>query len=133
MVISVVPRIVTRYMRSAYNAMKTRDKTISEIVAENYFNADKFSLETDVMVFGHTHVADRFPKPQDRASRPAFAVKGRLPFFVNTGCWVAGDPGVPCNTFATIDTDGIYLFQWLDGSITYLMHFGVDEIRAGYP
>lgn len=133
MVITIVPRIVTRYMRDVYNTMKSRDKTISEIVADNYFNADKYSLETDVMVFGHTHVADRYPKPEDRHSLPVTAATGRLPFFVNTGCWVAGDPGVPCNTFATIDTDGIFLFQWLDGNIKYLMHFSTDEIRAGYP
>jgi UDP-2,3-diacylglucosamine pyrophosphatase LpxH len=132
MVISIVPRIVTRYMRYAYNSMKSRDKTIREIVEENYFNADKYSLETDVVVFGHTHVADRFPKPEDKISLPATAATVRLPFFVNTGCWVSGDAGVPCNTFATIDTDGIYLFQWLDGNITYLMHFGLDEIRKGY-
>jgi UDP-2,3-diacylglucosamine pyrophosphatase LpxH len=132
MVISVVPRIITRSMRFAYDSFKTRDKTISEIVAQNYFSAGKYTLETDVIVFGHTHVADRYPKPEDLHSLPATMATNRLPFFVNTGCWVSGDAGVPCNTFATIDTDGIYLFQWLDGKIMYLMHFGPGEIRAGY-
>jgi UDP-2,3-diacylglucosamine pyrophosphatase LpxH len=135
MVTSVVPRIVTRFMRKAYNSLKTKEMTISEIVANNLFKSDLYSktLETDVIVFGHTHMADRYPKPEDRLSLPAIAAKVRLPFFVNTGCWVSGDAVVHSNTFVTIDNDGIYLFQWLDGNITYLMHFGTDEIRAGYP
>lgn len=60
-VMTSIPRVFAYAKREVYNWIKPRDMTIEEIAGKDdysqwrYFMPDKYTLTSDVLIFGHTH------------------------------------------------------------------------------
>lgn len=99
--------IITRSQRKFWKLVKPKDKTVKEVIRNgSYYKENDDKMENiDVVVFGHTHLADSY----------FFEEKKRL--FVNTGAWVKvqnndQDSTRYENTFAYIDNKGISVLSW---------------------
>jgi Predicted ICC-like phosphoesterases len=95
--------------------IKTKTATIETIIEEGFWNPiDGNNILADVVVFGHTHVAD------DSKERYLKKYHKR---FINSGSWgekntvTSGNPKCKANTFVYIDENGPILFYWPHGGV----------------
>lgn len=117
--LSSIPGVVASTQRKFYNLLKSKDKTVEQIIHNGYYRKDKDTIRADVVVFGHTHFADFFGPNTD--------TKNRL--FINSGCWYGKDKFIDkkkrySNTFVYIDEGGAYILRWCgSGNIECLEAF----------
>ncbi len=145
-IVCCIPRIVTSLMRKIYETvLKSRDLFIRDMIREGHFRPEEDTESCDVIVFGHTHVADClyvlkgdpgrtpgfiqecFPRDCDREPIDKAVEKPKL--LVNTGSWqYSGDRYT--NTFAYIDKTGMSLLSYArGGTMTCLCRLTSAEIR----
>jgi len=108
---SSVPGVVAKIQRRIYDFNKPKDKTAQQIIEDGYYQSNKDTTPSNVIVFGHTH----FP-----SSYRGEEASGKL--FINTGSWVGCDEKIDekqrySNTFVYLDENGAYIMQWKDGSV----------------
>ena len=60
---------------------KPKFKTVKEVIEDGYYQEQKDNIDTDVIVFGHTHFAGSYEIKKE--------TKRKL--FLNSGCWVGED------------------------------------------
>ncbi len=104
-----LPRIFTYLQTRVWQHLKRRlakkpkYKNISHIVKEGYYDRGKDTIVADVVIYGHTHIAEISP-PEVRARL------GKA--FVNTGSWVEDAQQNEKNTVVCIDENGLLLLKW---------------------
>jgi UDP-2,3-diacylglucosamine pyrophosphatase LpxH len=139
--VSGIPKIIASGMRGFYNfALKSRDLNLEEMVQNDHFRPDEDRIESDVIVFGHTHLADclfvlessHIKGCWERGQKEKYTGKDvtNPKLLVNTGSWEYDDTRYT-NTFAYIDDKGISLMSYRKGGkITCLCHLTEGEIRS---
>jgi UDP-2,3-diacylglucosamine pyrophosphatase LpxH len=95
-------KLIARYQGPAWKLLlRPRDKTVKQVIDEGYYNESYDKMNVDVVVFGHTHIADWY------------YLKSKKRLFINTGAWVNEKDGRHLNTFAYIDENCINILSWL--------------------
>jgi hypothetical protein len=123
--ISSIPGVVVHLQRIVYDLIKSKDKTVEEIINSGYYKKDKDTIDADVVVFGHTHFAGSYILNEDKRSKT----------FINTGCWIGKDDVINgkqryANTFVYIDENGAYIMKWQGcGNIRFIEAF--PEVNSG--
>ncbi|MFZ2410236.1 MAG: hypothetical protein WAW23_01565 [Candidatus Methanoperedens sp.] len=123
--ISSFPGVVVHLQRIVYDMIKSKDKTVEEIINSGYYKKDKDTIVADVVVFGHTHFAGSYGPNADIGNKT----------FINTGCWVGKDDVIKgkqryANTFVYIDESGAYIMKWQGcGNIRCIEAF--PEVNSG--
>ena len=106
--LSSIPGIVSHTQRKIYNSTKPKFKIVKEVIEDGYYQEQKDNIDTDVIVFGHTHFAGSYEIKKE--------TKRKL--FLNSGCWVGEDAELSgnmryVNTFIYLDESGAYTLRWL--------------------
>ncbi|VVB93492.1 Calcineurin-like phosphoesterase superfamily domain protein [uncultured archaeon] len=123
--ISSIPGVVVHLQRIVYDMIKSKDKTVEEIINSGYYKKNKDTIDADVVVFGHTHFAGSYGPNADIGNKT----------FINTGCWIGKDDVINgkqryANTFVYIDGSGAYIMKWLGcGNIRCIEAF--PEVKSG--
>ncbi len=125
-----LPTLFAWIKKPAYRLFGGRNRSTEEIY-RTAVHGRLYRYRAEVLVFGHTHVAESFPK--DRAGlRDAWDRDEEKPvLMMNTGSWVSeGDQRNDC--FVYIDHDGVASMRWDDGAslIVCTSHFPANEILA---
>jgi len=143
-IVVAIPCIIAVGKRKFYDiAIATRAKCIKELIDDGSFNFERFSLQSEVFVFGHTHKTDilsvndylnkhhqkkdkkwkkRVQKIEEILRKKPEGRKITPPvYLLNTGSWVNDpDPGKSqqrpedVDTFVCIDSRGASLMKWYD-------------------
>ncbi len=105
--ISSIPGVVVHFQRIIYDTIKSKDKTVEDIINNEYYKKEKDTINANVVVFGHTHFAGSYILNEDKINK----------IFINTGCWVGKDEVIKgkqrhTNTFVYIDDIGAYILKW---------------------
>jgi hypothetical protein len=155
-VVISIPKIFAYAKREAYNRIKTRDKTVLQVIGKDdkeqrqYFRPQKFTLGANVVIFGHTHCAGKelYTIPINEKNPQA----GKSIFLINSGGWVRvkskkeprpEEPSDPCkyhlDTFVYIDADWVRLLKWVEderegkpcsGRVEIISSVGRDSVLA---
>ncbi len=93
--LSSIPGIVANTQGIIYNSTRPMDKTAEQVIKHRYYQKNKETIDSDVIVFGHTHFASSYE----------LITKAGTKLFLNTGCWIGKDieyNGIMCytNTFS---------------------------------
>jgi hypothetical protein len=130
-VVISIPKIFAYAKRATYNRIKVRDKTVEQVVGKDdkeqrrYFRPENFTIGANVVIFGHTHCAGKYPFTiPDISDNPQ---RGKHFYLINSGGWVRvnstkeprpGVPADPCkdhiDTFVYIDANGALLMKWVE-------------------
>jgi len=102
--VMTIPSLIAWAKRMVYEKLLTIKSKDSKSILENEFDPATFKYETNVLIFGHTHVAD-FAKP-DKTEK--------IRLLVNTGSWVHDKDTSNYDTFAYIDKTGVCCLRWND-------------------
>ncbi len=126
-VVIAVPRFLASGKRFVYDKLfSSKTKSPDEIILNKIFDASKFDYKCDVLVFGHTHVADF-----------GFDAKNTMsPILVNTGTWVQDNivaDKTKRDTFAYIDDKGICCLRWVYDEKTRQGHIECYCKKKGDP
>ena len=143
-IVVAIPCVIAVGKRKIYdNLFATRAKCIKELIDDGSFNFERFSLQSEVFVFGHTHKTDilsvndyltGIPQENDKKwiksvqkikkvlRKKPEGIKITPPvYLLNTGSWV-NDPDPEksqqrpedVDTFVCIDSRGVSLMKWYD-------------------
>ena len=121
-VVTILPKVVTwlntEIWRRIPGTIVKKCTPVEEVIKNRYADKKGKYIDTDTIVFGHTHNAGKYYKKE----------KNRL--FINTGCWVKECADEKRNAFLYIDTEALYLLKWdkmkvATGDITCLEDFRV--------
>ncbi|NYT01430.1 MAG: hypothetical protein GKC10_01555 [Methanosarcinales archaeon] len=123
--LTVIPKVVASSNTVIWPKIKNRLHLAAkgltpQQIAEERYNKEKGKfLNTDVIVFGHTHIPD------------AYYSKDIQKLFINTGCWVCDKdcPEDQRNTFLYIDDVGPHLLKWDKGGVKCLKHAKDSQCR----
>ena len=125
---SSIPGIVAHTQRLVYESTNPQDKTVEQVINDDYYKTSKDTIYANVVVFGHTHFADHSELDEDTMEKllKKKPLKERLlkekplkeKLFLNSGCWLGIDEDIKgkmryANTFIYIDTSGAYIMRWL--------------------
>ena len=119
-----LPRLIAYGKRSFYNHFRAKDMTIGEMIKEDvqrpffinrYIRPEKIAFTADVVIFGHTHVADihEYTVPDTFRNLPPLAPLKKFLLF-NTGSWVRAGAGPKKRS-------GIFLFGIIDDAKEFLI------------
>jgi len=126
----IVPRIIAYGKRKVYNLFAARAATIIKILMGGSFRFSRFSHNSDVLIFGHTHKPDICHVPSF-IRRENSSDSTSLVWILNTGSWVrdpnpekTGQRPDDVDTFVYIDNEGVSLMAWKDetGDAACLCH-----------
>lgn len=116
----IVPCIIAYGKRRAYNLFATKAATIEEILNGGSFSFSRFSHNSDVLIFGHTHKPDICHVPSF-VKRKNITSRTSLVWILNSGSWVrdpepekTGQGPDDVDTFIHIDSNGMALMTWKD-------------------
>lgn len=127
--IITIPVFFATIKKPLYGLMNTRLPT--DEVYRTAMLDYRYTYNAPVLVFGHTHVPDSFPKNKMdiRKTDPSSCNKPVL--MINTGTWVTESTGIVVDSFVYIDSTGVGSMRWkeVDKIVTCELHFTVDEIR----
>ncbi|MBN1432837.1 MAG: metallophosphoesterase [Methanomicrobiaceae archaeon] len=142
-----IPRAFAFIKRSCYNFYSTIKGRQTENIRDNIFNIGIFEYKSEVLVFGHTHVADYekyIPDKKDKFFDKLLKLlsnygekknsennKKNLNLLVNTGSWIMKE-NAEYDTFAYIDKDGICCMRWVDYSDTNNEEIKKDNEEYGH-
>ncbi len=125
-----LPTLFAWIKNPIYRLFSARNRSTEEIY-RNAMHGRLYRYRAEVLVFGHTHVAESYPR--NRAGlRDTRDRDGEKPvLMMNTGSWVSG-VDMKNDSFVYIDHDGVGLMRWDDGAcrIVCTTHFPSSEILA---
>lgn len=125
-----LPTLFAWVKNPIYTLFSARNRSTEEIY-RNAMHGRLYRYRAEVLVFGHTHVAESYPR--DRAGlRDTQERDGEKPvLMMNTGSWVSA-VDTRDDSFVYIDHDGVGLMRWDDGAcrIVCTTHFPSSEILA---
>ena len=103
-IVSSLPRICTYLQTKIWERIrKPKGRRVLEVLKEGYYRLKKDKIGANVVVFGHTHLAD------------LVFLENEKKFFCNTGHWTSEEMKndiYGSNNFVYIDENGIYLMKW---------------------
>ena len=103
-VVTILPKVVTflntEIWRRIPGTIVKKCTPVEEVIKNRYTDKKGKYIDTDTIVFGHTHNAG------------GYYMKEKKRLFINTGCWVRECAEEKRNTFLYINAEAPYLLTW---------------------
>ncbi|MGD9936114.1 MAG: hypothetical protein AB7S61_01395 [Methanoregulaceae archaeon] len=124
-----VPGLVAGVKKPLYRLISSKDRS-TEGIYRNAVRGRLYRYRAEVLVFGHTHVAESFPADRAGLRDTRNRDDDKPVLMINTGSWVS--EGEQTDVFVYIDCDGVGSMRWDDEGrrVVCTTHFPSSDILA---
>ncbi len=124
-----MPGLVAGVKKPLYRLISSKDRS-TEGIYRNAVRGRLYRYRAEVLVFGHTHVAESFPADRAGLRDTRNRDDDKPVLMINTGSWVS--EGEQTDVFVYIDCDGVGSMRWDDEGrrVVCTTHFPSSDILA---